>query len=288
MEDLRDRKSAWKLAYASMVASEYAPRVNIDELEYQDAVIEYYISELKSFGRDELDFWQVDCSDTIRSFLKEYEKEEISCPFTYKKYKDNKDIIDTIEAFGLDVEKFWYAVLFIYWLTQVKCVKIIERGDTVGEQRKQLIDFLKGIYSFTITAEGKKKLEISEPLVIKEIRGFLKTALNENEHGLNDSYSLKLNVPAHDFLHSSKQMFFSTNLYLKLFENLGLPTIRTKETQTENRTVSYNKMLLISRLMFFYGFTKNYNFLDSDESLKGIMKQYRDLEIKTISPKYMF
>lgn len=65
---------------------------------------------------------------------------------------------------------------------------------------------------------------------------------------------------------SSVQMWFSAERFLKLFDNLELPTKRAIDSKVKykdkwdkrdsssggNKTVSYNKMLLISWLMYFY------------------------------------
>lgn len=95
-------------------------------------------------------------------------------------------------------------------------------------------------------------------------------------------------------------MWFSAERYIKLFENLELPTIRATDSKVKyigdwskedatsggNKTVSYNKMLLISRLISVPKLTRNENFLFTDDSLKGILKQYKNLKIKTYNPKY--
>lgn len=55
-----------------------------------------------------------------------------------------------------------------------------------------------------------------------------------------------------------------------------------------NKTVSYNRMLLISRIMYFTKMTRNENYLISDDSLKGTVKQYKDLKNNTHHTKYSF
>ena len=50
----------------------------------------------------------------------------------------------------------------------------------------------------------------------------------------------------------------------------------------------YNKMLLISRLFYFMRLTRNVNFKDSDESLKGVLKTYANKLPHTESAIYGF
>lgn len=41
-------------------------------------------------------------------------QEKIKAPFTKEMFLQETDIIATIKGFGLDVNKFWWAVLFVY------------------------------------------------------------------------------------------------------------------------------------------------------------------------------
>lgn len=221
----------------------------------------------------------------------------------YQSYKKNHNIIDTIEGFGLDVDQFWYAILFIYWLTEIRCVNVFRPEGNSAEQMRKLSDYLQGVKDFTIVVEGKKKLVINDTGVIASIQKFMddRIVLYE-ERGLDDftSYNSKSNHNES----ASIQMWFATMRYLKLFENLELPTIRARDSEVKyykrmvageridkgggNKTVSYNKMLLISRIMYFTRMTRNENYLGSDEILKGIVKQYKNLKINTHNPKYSF
>ena len=281
--NITDRKNLWKLTYASIVASEYKPNVNPEDYEHYDAYVKMYISDLNKIEREELDFRQIFYSDTIQVFVKEYETGKTSIPFTYKGYCDNKNIIGTIKAFGLDVEKFWYAVVFIYWLTEKESVNVVELKETIGEQMQKLLDFLQGIHSFTIATEGKKNISISDTHIIRSLREFISESLERDKDILN-SYSINLSAPTYGLLSLSKQMFFAATRYIKLLKNLELPP----KPARADKTISSNKMLLISRLMHFYRFTDNENFLNSDESLKGIIKQYKDVTINTVNPRHLF
>ena len=41
-------------------------------------------------------------------------------------------------------------------------------------------------------------------------------------------------------------------------------------------------MLLISRIVYFFGYTDNPKFLDNDESISGIWTSYKDKEWTTV------
>ena len=63
-------------------------------------------------------------------------------------------------------------------------------------------------------------------------------------------------------------------LYKVLFDVLGLPDLRAKKGET----VSYSKMLLISRIIYFCRLTDNESFTVDSSSLKGVLKQYGDFD----------
>ena len=54
-----------------------------------------------------------------------------------------------------------------------------------------------------------------------------------------------------------------------------------KRSSNPNK-ISYNLMLLISRIVYMYAYTDNPKFLESDESIKGIWQRYKDEEWRTI------
>lgn len=58
-------------------------------------------------------------SDWNLRFLSRMNRGVIKPPFTYEAFKDNKEIIATLEGYELDVEKFWVALLYIYDITRI-------------------------------------------------------------------------------------------------------------------------------------------------------------------------
>jgi len=311
--NIAEKGNAWELIYACFVAVENAPLDYCDYFEDEDGneyegisynTIDNLRTLINDYAQEELELDHlVRLSQAIGVFVRECQSENFTFPFTYKAYLDNKDIIGTIEGFGLDVEQFWYAILFIFWLTQIRCVNVIVPKGSTGEQMQNLSDYLQRVDSFTIKVEGKKKLTINDSMTISGIREFLDTKFKENEkEGFNNGYSYRLAAKGEELISSSVQMWFSTERYLKLFENLELPTIRATDSKVKytddwgekeptrggNKTVSYNKMLLISRIMYFTRMTRNENFLSSDESLKGIVKQYKNLKINAYRPECLF
>lgn len=48
----------------------------------------------------------------INIFLSRLRQNVIDPPFTWEAFCDNTDIIGTIKGYGMDVEKFWFVLLF--------------------------------------------------------------------------------------------------------------------------------------------------------------------------------
>ncbi|MDL2319730.1 hypothetical protein LJC45_01180 [Alistipes sp. OttesenSCG-928-B03] len=310
-KSLRDKGNAWKLIYTAFVAVENAPEDFIaccedEDGNYYEDILHHTPDEIdyivKNVAREEITYHQICLSQALSTFLSECENGKATFPFTFEAYLKNKDIIDTIKAYELDVEQFWYATLFIYWLTQIRCVNVDKRAGSIGEQMRKLSDYLQDTDSFAITTEGKKKLVINDVGVIREIREFLNKQLIENPLAISEAYSINLNSSGGHLESASVQMWFAATRYQKLFESLGLPTMRAVDSEVKykdeegyrvavsggNKIVSYNKMLLISRLMYFMRFTRNDKFLASDDSLGGIIRQYKDLNLNSHNPKYLF
>lgn len=83
------------------------------------------------------------------------------------------------------------------------------------------------------------------------------------------------------------QMCFATERFKDLFASLRLPSKVKTRADSSQREVSYNKLLLISRLLYLMRLASNENFKYSDESLKGILKSYKGKIPKTYSAIYL-
>jgi hypothetical protein len=232
-------------------------------------------------------------SETAFTFLRRMDK--IKPPFTYRQFIDNEDIIATLEGYEIDPESFWLAILFVYDITQEKCVNVLTLGDSLKVQTDNLKELLTGADDFTITVAGKKKLKVNDAELIKRIRDCLDYISNPDNN--LDGRHFKLGATSDDLYSPSIQMWYAANRFLALVQSLGLPNKRAKDSAVVfnrydavvgggNKLVSYNKLLLVSRLMYLMRYTRNDMFLYSDNSLKGILKQYKNFELNTFSKAY--
>lgn len=115
-------------------------------------------------------------SDWSLRFLVRLNKGLVKVPFTYEAFRDNDDIMATLEGYGLDAEKFWYALLFIYDITISFCLNAADASKTDYEILTELNDFLqkhpKAVLYLSEDRELRKseRYETNSPLILGCLR----------------------------------------------------------------------------------------------------------------------
>lgn len=228
-------------------------------------------------------------SDWSLRFLSRMNREVIKPPFTDEAFLDNKDIIATLEGYELDVEKFWFALLYIYDITMDFGINAADASKTDYDILVEINDYLQNHPQAVLYLSDDKELRKSEryetnsPLILENLRHFVKWELDKYKETpqlrvrtdgiLQDSYT--------ESLGAAQQQVLMYKLFKVLFDVLGMPDLRAKKGET----VSYSKMLLISRIIYFCRLTTNESFMFESSSLKGILKQYGDFDFDQRRPK---
>lgn len=229
-------------------------------------------------------------------FARRYFNNEINKKFE-KRFIENKEVQETIIGLGLDVEKFWYLLLFIYDYTYGECVEKLIIDDSPKDQldkfKSAIIGNIKELGSnfsnveffnpatITLKIEGGKKIVIDNPFAITTLCSLLvkNDDVFENSHNLTSSRFVN-NRLNNDFEiipeSNSVQIWFFAKTFQTFFE-LN-PQIKGKSKK--GATSSLNKLLLISKLIYITGLSKNDKFLDSVDTIKGYLKQYKDYKIE--------
>ena len=224
----------------------------------------------------------------------------LNFPFRYEDYIGDMEIIATLNGYNIDIEKFWFAILCIYDITMQKCINAGTLRDSYREQAQKLSDYLNGVRNITLSAKGKPKLEVTGSILIADIKMYIDEILQRED---NPEYEMiPTDLFTDDLKSPSVQMWYAATRFLELFKTLNLPNKRAKDEKIiyewDNllkmkvpvkggaKTVSFNKTLLVSRLLYLMRLTKNDAFLFSDNSLKGILEQYKGFALKTISRVY--
>lgn len=78
-------------------------------------------------------------SCAISTFKRRYNERLIKIPLTYKDYKSNIEIKKAISALHLDIDKFWFAILFIWDYVDGECWQAFERGDSPANEVDKLL-----------------------------------------------------------------------------------------------------------------------------------------------------
>ncbi len=215
-----------------------------------------------------------------------------------QKFLDNKDVQKTITAMGYDVEKFWYLLLFIYDYSCGMCVKGIERKQSPKDQITTLCNAImnnvetyikampkvtfKSPAKITLEIKGKHKIIIDDPNTIYYLALMCTDKINEIGDNSLLSISLTPLLGNNDLKSNSVHIWYFAQMFFKFFELK--PPIRTKAPK--GSIISYSRKLLVSRLIYIVGLSKNKNLLDSDDTLKGFLNQYKDYKLDVINGIY--
>lgn len=228
-------------------------------------------------------------SDWNLRFLSRMNRGVIKQPFKYEAFLDNEDIIATLEGYELDVEKFWFVLLYIYDITMNFGINAADASKSDYDVLMEINEYLKNHPQVVLYLSDDKELRKSEryetnsPLILENLRHFVKWELDKYEEPpqlkvcsvgvLQDNYTQTLG--------SAQQQVLMYKLFKVLFDTLGLPDLRAKRGDT----VSYSKMLLISRIIYFCRLTSNESFMVESSSLKGVLKQYGNFNFNQLHPK---
>lgn len=213
----------------------------------------------------------------------------IKAPFSKLQFMNNDEIVSTLEGYELDAEKFWLAVLFIYdWAENqfVKCVDIKSRshGMLLRELLGRLGDDM-GDVTIQIR-KGRKNLDV-HPMIKRDMIDALHVKLEElKRKGADNLFAYRSEDFKADYPVLSYKMYFATERLRELFAALERCRRIGKPKRRKGSLVSYNRMLLFARIVYMYRHTDNPAFLDSDDPLKGIMKDYRGKIPQTLSAIY--
>lgn len=195
---------------------------------------------------------------------------------------ESPDIQDTLKAFGLDSSKFWYLCLFIKWKVdwEFESARVFPKEpleklkDLQAEFEK--IDFTKvrGKYVTSKTAELTFKVKGSKAYTIddKDTLAILNSIIN--------AYLLVTPTKGY-LLHDSEKVELSIITKMYLF-NKYLSWFLSPLTANKAINASYDKSLLVSRMIYTLGMFKNesmwqeYNESGNKKNqLKGYLSKYK-------------
>lgn len=215
-------------------------------------------------------------SCSLNHFIEHYDS--LSFPLTRQQFLNNSEVIDTIEAYGMDVERFWRVVQYISYVNERKCVSVVVAFPPVQEQLLEAVDYYQQNrdVELTLKAKGKRKLTIFDPQALQVAFGAITKLLQEHPQDLQwagvDFAQGKIAYPL------SIQRCHVAKLFMALFELLDLPDGAKLQVRDG---VSYNKLLLISRLIYAMRLTDTSSYLYDENALKANLRDYAEVEIRS-------
>ncbi|MBQ2857315.1 MAG: hypothetical protein IJE78_09395 [Bacteroidaceae bacterium] len=174
-----------------------------------------------------------------------------------ERYLNNRELQDTIEAFGLDVSKLWYLLLFVHDYIE----DIGNNSPAIGKSRLQdFNDFankLSEATSITLKKDNRKSYAVEREDTIRIIQAalqhYIKIVNSEELNGTLDSHPL--NFKDKSFLDISYKKWKFAEIFQYFLKD-------RKATVSKNSiyNVSKDKMLFISRLIYTVEYDgKRYN-----------------------------
>ena len=231
-------------------------------------------------------------------FIRRYNQNKLYGNFTYEDYIANEDIQNTLKGLGIDIDKFWFLLLFIFDYTCGTCLdgmkatgigieQLIKFAKAIADNHKEINQFgvsFKKPITISVKVEGKHQIVIDNANAI----GYLATTIANNlkeieEHPWMQNQQVSISTHAEEkesvqiwLFYKMFNDFFNLSPYNKLFN------VRQKK----GSTISLSKTLLISRLIYFTKLSTNKNFSEDEFTLKGYIKQYKDKRIDTVNSIY--
>lgn len=174
-----------------------------------------------------------------------------------ERYLNNRELQDTIEAFGLDVSKLWYLLLFVHDYIE----DIGNNSPAIGKSTLQdFNDFankLSEATGITLKKDNRKSYAVEREDTIRIIQAalqhYIKIVNSEELNGTLDSHPL--NFKDKSYLDISYKKWKFAEIFLHFLKD-------RKATVPKNSiyNVSKDKMLFISRLIYTVEYDgKRYN-----------------------------
>ncbi|MDE6195168.1 MAG: hypothetical protein K2M83_14445 [Muribaculaceae bacterium] len=267
----------------------------------EESLLEYMTAVADRFAPDfvfdsEGNAFEVD-SQAPLIFKRRYNNAKLKVSFSYADYikrdiNDNENAIDIIHALCIDVEKFWYLLLFVVDYVEGSTSGTIKCNPSPREEIKRMVEMVEanevsvsdlcGVrhrepMQLILRIKGRR-LVITNPNTISAIAGMCGMALEET-----GNIRLLDSCPSDITDKSDSVRIWLFAKMLRCFFDL-YPQFASRRKTGNDTTKS--TLRLISKLVYMTGLTANEDYRTDDENLKGLLKQYRDYKMDTVNAIY--
>lgn len=186
---------------------------------------------------------------------------KIKMPFAKSDYLANDDIIATVMGLGLDVEKFWFALVFIYDYVETSfkncgLVKPASLDKAVQNLFKELgEDFTDDDIEITLK-KNRKKVEVL-PVIKRGILDWLRETYERECKGRKIHY---YGIDTGNFDETYPSTSFRIYRTVEMYRDMLNTLLGDNRPKQPDKSVSLNRLLLISRICYLYEFTYNDSF----------------------------
>lgn len=241
-----------------------------------------------------------------QEFKKRYNAKVLNAHYTFEKYIQYEDIQNTLEALNIDREKFWYLLLFVSDYIYGSCLE----GVKVKETSRVLVEKLMQQIGKNINKDGSK-VSFIKPMTLT-----LKLQEEHRSIEINDPISLAyiylIYEAGKDYFSTDKPTIFDIQgidrkgkdtepntvlvaMFYKLLDSFFRLLPKTKKGKpAKYTTVSLNKTLLISRLVYLTNLSKDKRYTGADREndkmcpdfIKNVIKSYKKYTISRVNAYY--
>ena len=223
-------------------------------------------------------------------FVNRYFQKEIDKSPLHEFLEKSNGVFESIKLLGYDVDKFWYLTLFIYDFSHGYCHKGLKLTETPREQMVELISRITENIEFfnqtdvvpkfkepmelSLKIQGKRKFTINDPdtiflfawLSLEKLNDIGKNSrLDKSQTTIVDNSESFNYFPLSNSIH----IWYFANLFKTFFELLP----PNEGRNGGNSEISYNKMWLVSKLIYIMGINRNENFLSGKKTLQGYLSR---------------
>ncbi|MEL5893501.1 hypothetical protein AAE250_08360 [Bacteroides sp. GD17] len=226
------------------------------------------------------------CGTSVPSiFSTRYDRKELSCNISIKKYEGDKELPGYIKEFNLDVKKFYYFLLFISDYCYDTTANLLVINKSPIDEVNDFIEAYESDKPMTLTLKvGRKSYPINNLSIINSITKFLQSNLNDWKDIEPLTYRI-FDIEVEDaHLHNSITIAYFAKSILQFF-NMQPHIVLNRRSGAAS---SEKELLFISKLVHFIGFSKHESLLTSTELIRSYMKQYKNYKFPTHSKTYMY
>lgn len=240
---------------------------------------------------------------TMEIFAKRYNERKLTNYFTYEEYLKQNEIQEHIAELGLDIDRFWFLILFVYDFSESVCINGIGLVDSAYDQLQKLIETITS-HVEKFDAQTGSILDTDIKMEIR-VKGVKRTITIDNPtalHFIADTCARRMKeenaedwtcLRYQELQDDSKSL--SDSPYIYYFATMLLKFFDTQETvkafRKKGAKHSIKERALISRLIHFTKLSKKEIWLTDDEILKSFLKQYKESDFwnrtSSIYPEFL-